>query len=244
MKNILLLITLFFTVNVYSQAPQSFKYQATARNNSGVLIVNQPVGMQTSIIQGSANGNAVYVETYSPVTDDFGLINIDIGTGNSTNDFSTINWANGPFFIKIEMDVTGGTNYQDFGTSQLLSVPYALFANNSASSDYSFNPSYPNGFQNITPITFLASGASPYTVPNGKILYILNVYLKQWGMGDPVLLINDMPILYGYFNKVSSGIPASLALSQPIIVDENDIISSSIENSTVVFIVNGYLIDK
>ena len=90
------------------------------------MITNQQVGMQISIIHGSANGDAVYVETFTPTTNEFGLININIGTGNTSDDFSIIHWANSPFFIKIEMDVSGGINYQDFGTSQLLSNCYEI----------------------------------------------------------------------------------------------------------------------
>jgi opacity protein-like surface antigen len=240
MKILLLLITLLIGVQAYSQAPQSFKYQATARNSSGNLILNQMVGMQTSIIQGSANSSAVYVETFTPVTDEFGLINIDIGTGNTSKDFSAINWANGPYFIKIEMDITGGTSYHDFGTSQLLSVPYALFANNAATSNYSFSPSYPNGFHNITPITFTVSAETPYTVPNGKILYILNVFMVYLGTWYGELLINNMQILSGNFNEIRSD-RYSLVLSLPIIVGENDIVSVSYNTK---YTVNGYLVDK
>lgn len=234
MKNLLILTGLLIAIYSYSQAPQSFKYQATARDNSGNLITNQQVGMQISIIQGSANGNAVYSETFTPTTDEFGLININIGTGESNDEFSSINWSNSPYFIKIEMDVTGGNDYQDFGTSQLLSVPYALYANNAASANYSFNPSYPSGHQNLTPITFSITSGS-YTVPTGKLLYILNVSSYSYE-----LFINGIEILDGYYNQSpSSG--AAQRLSQPLILDEGDVLSTDYDN-TVSF--NGYLIDK
>jgi hypothetical protein len=218
-------MVIFLSVNIYAQAPQSFKYQATARNNSGVLIINQQVGMQISIIQGSANGSSVYIETFTPITNEFGLININIGTGNSNNDFSTINWTAGPYFIKIEMDVTGGTNYQDYGTSQLLSVPYALHANSSETSNYSFSPKSPSGFQNLTPLTHRFNGTEPYIVPNGKLLYILNYVRSGSGM---CLKINDITVACSNDSY----------LYQPIIADENDILTGY--NSSF----NGYLIDK
>ena len=224
MRNLLLIITLLICVQSYSQAPQSFKYQATARNNSGDLIINQNVGMQISVLQGSANGMIVYVETFSPNTNEFGLININIGTGSSSNDFSAIDWANGSYFIKIEMDVNGGTNYQDFGTSQLLSVPYALYANNSASSNYSFTPTAPNGFQNIEPVTIELVWGEEYIVPTGKILYILNFYPENTCLEINNIKVACLSLVY---------------LAQPLLADENDILSSDGKAG-----INGYLIDK
>lgn len=235
MKKLFPLIFILLALNSFSQAPQSFKYQATARDNTGDLIKNQQVGMQISIIQGSANGDAVYVETFNPTTDDYGLININIGTGETDDDFSSIQWSTGSYFINIGMDVTGGTNYQDFGTSQLLSVPYALFANNAATSNYSFNPSYPNGFQNITPLTFSFNNSSTYTVPEGKILYILNLYSY---IEDHTFSINGIYVAHGKFNTTIN-VTFYAQLSQPLIADENDIISAGQS-----FTFNGYLISK
>jgi hypothetical protein len=85
--------------------------------------------MQISILQGSAGGTAVYVERQIPQTNSNGLVTIEIGNGTViSGTFSSINWANGPYFIKTETDLTGGSNYTITGTSQLLSVPYALYA--------------------------------------------------------------------------------------------------------------------
>ena len=104
-------------------------YQAVIRNSSEALVTNTTVGMQISILQGSASGTAVYVETQSPTTNANGLISIKIGDGTvQSGDFTNIEWANGPYFIKTETDPAGGTDYTITGTSQLLSVPYALHA--------------------------------------------------------------------------------------------------------------------
>ncbi|MCC6383714.1 MAG: DUF1566 domain-containing protein, partial [Bacteroidia bacterium] len=104
-------------------------YQAVIRNASNNLVVNQSVGMQISILQGSASGTAVYVETQTPSSNANGLVSIEIGAGNVVSgSFTAINWANGPYFIKTETDPAGGTTYSITGTSQLLSVPYALHA--------------------------------------------------------------------------------------------------------------------
>ncbi|MBS3777170.1 MAG: hypothetical protein KGY70_18385, partial [Bacteroidales bacterium] len=124
----------FFTAfllaaGVFAQSPQKMSYQAVIRNSSNELVTNQDVGMRISILQGSASGTAVYVETRSPATNANGLVSIEIGSGTVVNgDFLAISWDNGPYFIQTETDPTGGTNYTISGTSQLLSVPYALHA--------------------------------------------------------------------------------------------------------------------
>jgi hypothetical protein len=96
--------------------------------------------MQISILQGSASGTAVYVETQSPTTNANGLISIKIGDGTvQSGDFTNIEWANGPYFIKTETDPAGGTDYTITGTSQLLSVPYALHAKTAESVSTTFS---------------------------------------------------------------------------------------------------------
>lgn len=118
---------------VYAQPPNKMSYQAVIRNSSNALVVNQTVGMRISIIQGSQTGSEVYVETQSAVTNINGLISIEIGGGSIVSgSFSSIDWGNGPYFVKTETDPTGGTNFSITGISQLLSVPYALFSANSS----------------------------------------------------------------------------------------------------------------
>jgi hypothetical protein len=117
--------------SVFAQAPEKMSYQAVIRNSSEALVTNTTVGMQISILQGSASGTAVYVETQSPTTNANGLVSLEIGVGTVVSgDFTTIDWANGPYFIETKTDPAGGTNYTITGTSQLLSVPYALYAAN------------------------------------------------------------------------------------------------------------------
>ena len=124
-----LFLALIFAGSLMAQTPQGFKYQAVARETSGDVIADQAVGMQISILQGSTSGTAVYVETFSPTTNEFGLMNLNIGAGTVVSgDLTTINWSADTYFLKIEMDITGGTAYEEYGTSQLLSVPYALHA--------------------------------------------------------------------------------------------------------------------
>jgi hypothetical protein len=105
-------------------------YQAVIRNASNNLVVNLPVKMKISILQGSASGTAVYSELHNPTTNANGLVALEIGGGTSpVGTIEGIDWGNGIYFLKTETDPTNGTNYTIVGTTQLLSVPYALHAN-------------------------------------------------------------------------------------------------------------------
>jgi len=118
-----------------AQAPHKMSYQAVVRNSSFNLVVNATVGMKISVLQGSATGTVAYSETHSVTTNANGLASLVIGGGTVvTGDFTTINWANGPYFVKTETDPTGGTNYSITSTTQFMSVPYSLYALNSGSS--------------------------------------------------------------------------------------------------------------
>lgn len=134
-KSVTFLIALLITMFTYGQAPHKMSYQAVIRNNSNVLVTSTSVGMQISILQGSITGIAVYIETQTPQTNSNGIVTMEIGGGVAVSGtFASINWANGPYFIKTETDINGGTNYTISGSSQLLSVPYALYAETSGSS--------------------------------------------------------------------------------------------------------------
>ena len=140
-----ILAGLLLTASVFAQAPQKMSYQAVIRNSSNTLITSAPIGMQISVLQGSASGTAVYVETQTPSTNANGLASVEIGGGTVVSgNFSTINWANGPYFIKTETDPTGGTVYTITGTNELMSVPYALFSANGTP-----GPAGPQGIQGI-----------------------------------------------------------------------------------------------
>jgi uncharacterized protein (TIGR02145 family) len=117
-----------------AQAPSKMSYQAVVRNGAGDLVINSPIGVRISVLQGSSNGTAVYSETYTPnpQTNAQGLLSFEVGSGTpQTGTFNNINWAAGPYFIRTEVDITGGSNYQVLGSQQLLSVPYALHAERS-----------------------------------------------------------------------------------------------------------------
>lgn len=97
-----------------------------------MVLDNQNVSLQFNILQGSNTGTVVYSETHQATTNTFGIVNLQIGSGISVTDFAGITWSNGPYFIEVAVDISGGTNYQPTGTSQLISVPYALHANTAA----------------------------------------------------------------------------------------------------------------
>lgn len=129
MKHLFILAAIFLMAfTVVAQSPQKLSYQAIVRNDQGKLLQNTTVGIRLSVLQGSATGLAVYSETHNAVTNLNGLVSIEVGTGNSTGSFESINWAQGPYYLKSETDLTGGTNYSITGASQLLSVPYALYS--------------------------------------------------------------------------------------------------------------------
>lgn len=128
-----ILVFCFVTYVIVAQPPQSFKYQAVVRNSSGELISNQTVGVRFSIHDFSAGGTILYQETHSGSTNEFGLANFEIGNGTSTlGTFTDIDWGSNTKFLEIEVDSQGGINYISMGTSELVSVPYALFSESSA----------------------------------------------------------------------------------------------------------------
>lgn len=131
MKKLAILSILFFVaLGVFAQAPNYFNYQAVARNTSGALLSQQNVSFRISILQSSAAGTAVYVETHNTTTNDYGLANLKIGLGTLVSgSISAITWESNNYFLKVEMDPAGGSAFQLMGTTQLISVPYAMYAN-------------------------------------------------------------------------------------------------------------------
>lgn len=125
---IMAVFCLIISAITFAQVPQKMSYQAVVRGSDNNLVTNSEVSVRVSILQGSAEGEAVYTETHSATTNANGLLTIEIGDGISNDDFSAINWANGPYFVKTETDVNGGNDYNVIAVSQLLAVPYAMYA--------------------------------------------------------------------------------------------------------------------
>jgi hypothetical protein len=131
--NIIIMFAFLAGSYVFSQTPPGIKYQAVARDAAGLILANTDAIFNISIIQGSADGIAVYNETHNTITNKVGLVTLTIGQGETDDDFSSIDWSNGPYFLSVKI------NGITMGTSQLLSVPYALYsreAENVFSGDY------------------------------------------------------------------------------------------------------------
>jgi hypothetical protein len=130
MKRIFTILSaVLITTILWAQVPEKISYQAVVRDANNSLVTSQTIGMQISILAGSTSGAAVFVETHDPMSNTNGLVTLEIGTGTIiSGDFSAIDWSATTYFIKTETDPAGGANYTISGTSQLMSVPYALHA--------------------------------------------------------------------------------------------------------------------
>ena len=136
MKNLYLIILLFIGVAASAQSPEKMSYQAVLRDANGVILKNQNVNIQFTVNQTSESGTIVYQEYHTPTTNTNGLVSIYIGTGTvSSGNFSTVDWSSGPYFLQTEIDPTGGTNYTISSTTELVSVPYAVYANKAEFAD-------------------------------------------------------------------------------------------------------------
>jgi hypothetical protein len=154
-----------------AQSPQQFAYQAVVRDNNNQLLSNRTIGIRVSIVKDSANGQSAYTETHTPKTNTQGIIQLNIGGGTAVSgSFTSVPWSSGKLFVKTEMDLQGGTNYTIIGTTQLLSVPYALY-----SSDVLVRKSGDTvtigSSKLIIPGSQLLPGAAPASLSNGLIAY-------------------------------------------------------------------------
>ena len=170
-----MMILVLAVVVAMAQSPEIFTYQAVVRNASNALVLNAPVGVRVSVLQGGVNGTLVYMETHTAVTNANELMTLQIGGGNvQQGSFADIDWANGSFFLKTETDPTGGSNYSVTSTQQLLSVPYALYskeAGNGFSGDY-------NDLTNTPEIPIVPTNVSAFNNDVG--------YLTNYTETDPV----------------------------------------------------------
>jgi hypothetical protein len=129
-------ITFIIVNNITAQIapPEAFNYSGVARNALGNPIVTQTIGIQLTILKTSATGTTVYKENHFTNTDAFGLFNLSVGTGAvQSGVFANINWGNDNYYLKVGLDANGGTNFVTMGTTQLLSVPYALYSKSAGS---------------------------------------------------------------------------------------------------------------
>lgn len=143
MKKTLLAALMLASVMAFAQAPQAVNYQGVARNTAGTALQNQALGLRMTIHSGTATGPVVYQETFTATTNSFGLYTVQVGRGTPVSGtFNAISWGGTAHFLEVEMDITGGTNYAAAGTSELISVPYALYAETSGNGQ---GPTGPTG---------------------------------------------------------------------------------------------------
>jgi hypothetical protein len=190
---ILYLVVISITNYIYAQSPQKMSYQSVVRNASGVLVTNQSVGIKIGILQGTPVGSVVYQEIFTPnpQTNANGLVSIEIGGGLPLSGiFSAINWASGPYYLKTETDPTGGTSYTIVGTSQLLSVPYALYAK---TAENAFSGNY-NDLSN-KPVLFDGTWANLSSKPSFATVAISGSYND---------LINKPTLFSGNYNDLTN----------------------------------------
>lgn len=133
-KLLLWVVMLLCGVLSYAQAPQGMSFQAVARDANGNALSEKTVAIKVEVLQGSTSGAVVYGETHRSATAKNGVVNLQIGQGTATDGtFAGIDWSRSPYFLRISMDTNGGTSYKEVATSQMLSVPYALYAEKAGS---------------------------------------------------------------------------------------------------------------
>lgn len=172
------LFLIVFTFNIHAQTPQGIYYQAVVRDSSGNLVQNKPVSLRFSIHNSTPSGSIIYQQTDTIAADMMGLITVVVGGGGSITqgNFGSINWALGSKFMQVEVDASGGINYTDMGTTQMLSVPYALYAasagNNTVGPTGATGPPGQTGATGVTGVTgatgvsgVLNAGTAPGNTP-------------------------------------------------------------------------------
>lgn len=126
---------------IFSQ-PNAFKYQTVVRDNSGIPVANRDIGLRISIIKGTIDGTVIYSESHTEMTNDHGLLSLTIGKGESDDDITSIGWSETDYFLRVGVDLRGGNNYREMGTSQLLSVPFSLYSGKSGISSLADTASF------------------------------------------------------------------------------------------------------
>jgi hypothetical protein len=224
MKKVLpIVVFLLLGMIAFSTVPEAIKYQAVVRDNNGNVLVNSSISVRLSILKTSIAGAAVYVETHNILTNALGMINLEIGHGTPVSGtLSGIEWGGDSYFIKIEMDENGGSNYTLIGTSQLVSVPYSLYAKEAG-----------NGTQwsDTTNNIYYTSGKVAIGSSNPQALLQVN---NSSRIGHNVLITGETPTI-----RMSDTALTGNGVIIGIAGESNDLISGS-EKGDVVFTNEAY----
>ena len=253
MKKLILFLILIQSVIALAQPPQKMAYQSVVRNANNQIIADQNIGVKISIVEGSLTGTTVYSETHTTSTNANGLFTLEAGGGNpTTGAFSAINWGNGSHYIKSEIDVTGGVNYNLSGTMELLSVPYALYAaktGNTIAQNYTSDGTFiPTAISNPSPapvqylqaIKYCAdlfeSGFSDWRLPKQEELeeYIFaggtipaSVITTWLRVKFTPVLYNNYTNIYGLYISLDANFSSSSVIKPIIVSSSNSSFSDS-----------------
>jgi len=244
MRYLLTAIACILTLSLWAQ--DGINYQGAATDANGDELTNQNITLRASVLSASANGNLEWEETHSTTTDQFGLFNVVIGQGTNTTNGATANfdemdWGSANHFLKIEMDATGGDNYAMIGTTQMMSVPYALYAKSAgidstmiadmiaaaggfgSGGGCDFN--WPTGI-NGQPIIHSLLDDGDYIVPTGKNLFITHSVFRQH---NATITVNGLKIIKPLESP-------SFPKNKPLIVNEGDVVSYVDDSGTPEFV--------
>ncbi|MBU2930146.1 hypothetical protein [Winogradskyella psychrotolerans] len=157
MKNLItLVIALLISISSYAQ--QGINYKSLIKDNLGNVLSSQSISVQFQVREATANGTAVYTETHTETTDANGILILNIGTGTTSDIFTHINWSSNEHWLNVQIDITGGTNYTDMSTTQIMAVPYAL---NAKTAENIFSGNY-NDLSNKPNFGLARTSSDPY----------------------------------------------------------------------------------
>lgn len=235
-KLALLFLSGVFAASAYCGAPQAINYQAVAIGSGGAPLKSKSISVRFSITDGPS-GSLAYQELQNTSTDNNGLFSLSIGEGLPlAGTFPTITWSKGNWYLKTELDTTGGGSFFTMGTMKFLSVPYAFYAEKAGRTNYS-SPDFPDGLDNSTPMHW--DGSFSYVVPTGYTLYINQMDYNNSGGGcsDYSVNINGLTVNLSAQTNSQAG---SRTIDQPFAIGEGKSISSSACGASV----SGFLIAK
>jgi hypothetical protein len=150
-KSLFLILISICSLLAYAQAPHGINYQAVARGITGQVMSNSNITAQITILSGSTSGTVKYSETHFVTTNTFGLFTLTIGDGTPvTGTFSNISWGTTDHFLRVEIDPAGGSDYITVSETQMMSVPYALYAESSGGSVTEIDADTTNELQTLT----------------------------------------------------------------------------------------------
>ena len=200
LRYLMIQFVMLLAIGSYAQQPQGIRFEGLARDNSGNLLASQAVSVKLSILSGGLSGEAVYVETHQLSTGSDGMFDLLIGTGSvESGSFQGINWGNGSYYLKVEMDPQGGSSFEFVGTSAFLPVPYALFAQNAGngfSGDYNDLSNKPELFDG----KFQSLQNLPNTIEGFGILDAITSSHPAYGIAEEQKLKWDSAFGWGGHN--------------------------------------------